>query len=83
LMAMVPADARGKLEPAELFHEILVHRWYLSERAGTAVSLPDSARDYIATVLTTKPEEAVATADAAQAALDEVLRDEGILDDEE
>ena len=83
LMAMVPADARGKLEPAELFHEILVHRWYLSERAGTEVSLPDSARDYIATVLTTKPEEAVATADAAQAALDEVLRDEGILDDEE
>jgi hypothetical protein len=83
LMAMVPADARGKLEPAELFHEILVHRWYLSERAGTEVSLPDSARDYIATVLTTKPEEAVATADAAQAALDEVLRDKGFLDDEE
>jgi hypothetical protein len=83
LMAMVPADARGKLEPAELFHEILVHRWYLSERAGTEVSLPDSARDYIATVLTTKPEEAVATADAAQAALDEVLRDKGVLDDEE
>ena len=78
LMAMVPVDARGKLEPAELFHEILVHRWYLSERAGTEVSLPDSARDYIATVLTTKPEEAVATADAVQAALDEAL-----LDDEE
>ena len=32
LMAMVPPEARGKLEPAELFHEILVHRWYLSER---------------------------------------------------
>jgi len=60
LMAMVPLDARGKLEPAEIFHELLVHRWYLSERAGREVSLPDTARDYIDTVLTTKPEEAVA-----------------------
>ena len=32
IMAMVPPDARGKLEPAEIFHEILVHRWYLSEQ---------------------------------------------------
>ena len=34
LMAMVPPEARGKLEPAEIFHELLVHRWYLSERTG-------------------------------------------------
>ena len=60
LMAMVPAEARGKLEPAELFHEILVHRWFLSERAGAEVSLLDTARDYIDTVLASKPEEAVA-----------------------
>ena len=33
-MAMVPPEARAKLEPAEIFHEMLVHRWYLSERAG-------------------------------------------------
>jgi len=59
LIALVPSEARGKLEPAELFHEILVHRWYLSERAGTEVSLFDTARDYIATVLTSKPEEAL------------------------
>lgn len=60
LMAMVPPEARGKLEPAEIFHELLVHRWYLSERAGAEVSLVDTARDYIATVLASKPEEAVA-----------------------
>ena len=30
IMRMVPPEARGKLEPAEIFHEILVHRWYLS-----------------------------------------------------
>ncbi len=60
LMAMVPEDARGKLEPAELFHEILVHRWYLSERAGKEVGIFETARDYIDNVLASKPEEAVA-----------------------
>ncbi|MBB6628606.1 DUF4032 domain-containing protein [Nocardioides sp. KIGAM211] len=63
LMAMVPPEARGKLEPAEIFHEILVHRWYLSERAGTMVDIFDTARDYIYNVLAQKPEEAVAAAD--------------------
>ena len=38
-----PASWRGKLEPAELFHEVLEHRWYLSERAGHDV--PDRGRD--------------------------------------
>jgi hypothetical protein len=64
IMAMVPAGARGKLEPAEIFHEILVHRWYLSERAGAEVGILESARDYIDTVLTGKPDELVAADDS-------------------
>jgi hypothetical protein len=60
IMAMVPPQARGKLEPAEIFHEILVHRWYLSERAGQEVGIFETARDYIDSVLTTKPDELVA-----------------------
>lgn len=63
IMAMVPAGARGKLEPAEIFHEILVHRWYLSERAGHEVNIFDTARDYIDNVLVTKPDEKVAAED--------------------
>ena len=47
LIEMVPPEARGKLEPAEIFHEILVHRWYLSERAGHEVDIFETARDYI------------------------------------
>ncbi len=61
IIAMIPPEARGKLEPAEVFHEILVHRWYLSERAGHEVDLLEAARDYIDTVLVTKPEEKLAT----------------------
>jgi hypothetical protein len=60
IMAMLPPEARGKLEPAEIYHEILVHRWYLSERAGHEVDIFETARDYIETVLSKKPDEAVA-----------------------
>ena len=60
IMEMVPRDARGKLEPAEIYHEILVHRWYLSERAGHEVGIFETARDYIDTVLTKKPDELIA-----------------------
>ena len=63
IMGLVPPEARGKLEPAEIFHEILVHRWYVSERAGHEVELFDAARDYIATVLAQKPDELVAADD--------------------
>ena len=61
ITSMVPHEARGKLEPAEVFHEILVHRWYLSEAAGHEVDLFDTARDYIERVLRTRPDEAFAT----------------------
>jgi hypothetical protein len=71
IMAMVPAEARGKLEPAEIFHEILVHRWYLSERAGQEVGIFETARDYIDRVLATKPDERVAADDAESALPDD------------
>ena len=48
---MVPAEARGKLEPAEVFHEILQHRWFLSEQRGAEVDTFEAAADYIANVL--------------------------------
>ncbi len=57
---MIPPDLRGRLEAAEFYHEVLVHRWYLSEQAGQEVDIFDTARDYIAQVLTAKPEEAIA-----------------------
>jgi len=59
IVAMIPDAARGKLEPAEVFHEILVHRWFLSERAGHSVRLLDAARDYIRAILPARPDEAL------------------------
>jgi hypothetical protein len=54
----VPKDLRGKLEPAEVFHEVLEHRWFLSERAGRDIGLLPAARSYVEDVLTHKPDEA-------------------------
>ena len=33
----IPPDLRGRLDEAEIFHEILEHRWFLSEAAGRDV----------------------------------------------
>ncbi len=60
LMAMVPVERRGKLAPAELFHQLLEHRWYLSEQAGAEIDLFDTAHDFIDTQLSDRPDEAVA-----------------------
>jgi tRNA A-37 threonylcarbamoyl transferase component Bud32 len=60
ITAMVPAQLRGKLEPAEVFHEILEHRWFLSEKAGRPVRTIEAARSYIDTVLSARPEEVIA-----------------------
>ena len=53
----VPVEQRSKLEPAEFFHEILEHRWYLSERAGHDMPIETAVRDYVDTVLPGKPDE--------------------------
>jgi len=59
IVRLVPPELRGKLEPAEIFHEILEHRWYLSEAAGEEVDIFDAAPAYVADVLTTKPDTEV------------------------
>ena len=59
VVAMIPRDLRGRLEPAEVYHEILEHRWYLSEQAGREADLFESARDYFASQLVRRPDEAI------------------------
>ncbi|HEX8497702.1 MAG TPA: DUF4032 domain-containing protein [Actinomycetales bacterium] len=54
----VPRQLGSKLEPAEVFHEVLEHRWYMSERRGRDVELPEVVADYVRTVLPNKPDEA-------------------------
>jgi methylglyoxal synthase len=50
-LAEIPDELGASIEPAEAFHEILEHRWYLSEAAGRDVGLATAARSYIESVL--------------------------------
>jgi Domain of unknown function (DUF4032)/Lipopolysaccharide kinase (Kdo/WaaP) family len=65
-LALVPEDLRAKLEPAELFHEILGHRWYLSEQAGRDVGLEAAATSYADQVLRPAPDERKAFSDVPE-----------------
>jgi len=66
----VPPELRGKLEAAEVFHEVLEHRWFLSEQAGRDIGLELAVQAYVDAVLRHKPDElAVLPADTASLAL--------------
>jgi len=56
-LGRVPSGLRGRLAPAELFHEILEHRWLMSERRGEEVGTDAATDDYVATVLSDRTEE--------------------------
>jgi hypothetical protein len=53
----IPIGLRAKLQPAELFHQILDHRWFLSEAAGRDVGLPEAVKSYVDVVLPNTPGE--------------------------
>ena len=57
IAGMAPTEPSGRLEPAEVFHQILEHRWLLSERAGREIDIFETARDYFDTILARLPEE--------------------------
>jgi hypothetical protein len=47
----VPDNLKGRVEPAQLFHEVLENRWYLGEKLGRDVGLDFATADYIEKVL--------------------------------
>ncbi|MBV7412798.1 DUF4032 domain-containing protein [Dermabacteraceae bacterium TAE3-ERU27] len=53
----IPRDMRAKLEPAEFYHELLEHKWYLSQAKGRDVPMSDTVTDYIDRVLRYRPDE--------------------------
>ena len=57
VIGAIPAELAGKLEPAEMFHEVLEHRWYKSEKAGRDISLLEAVRSYATEVLSKRRDE--------------------------
>jgi hypothetical protein len=57
VVAGIPDRLRDKLEPAEVYHQVLEHQWFMSERAGVDVGLEAALTDYLTTVLAHRPDE--------------------------
>ena len=56
-IASIPPELLGKRAAAEIFHEILEHRWFLSERAGRDVGLKKATQSYVDQILRKAPDE--------------------------
>ncbi|HEV7955928.1 MAG TPA: DUF4032 domain-containing protein, partial [Marisediminicola sp.] len=53
----IPRDLKGRLEPAEMFHQMLEHRWYLSQNENRDVPLAEGVSSYIDNVLRHRRDE--------------------------
>ena len=59
IIARVPAQMQGRVERAQMFHEILENRWYLSEKAGYDVGLEVATDNYCAQILPSRRDSGV------------------------
>ena len=53
----IPRELAGKLEPAEIFHQVLEHRWYMSEDQNRDVPLSEAVQAYVSDVLVHRRDE--------------------------
>ncbi|MFM8366355.1 MAG: DUF4032 domain-containing protein, partial [Candidatus Nanopelagicaceae bacterium] len=61
ILDMVPAELSGRVEKAQMFHEILENRWYMTEKAGYDVGLEAAARTYVEDILPFRMDSGVET----------------------
>jgi hypothetical protein len=58
IVRAIPRELRQRLEPAEVFHELLEHRWYMSQNERRDVPLAEALTRYIDDVLRHRRDEA-------------------------
>ncbi len=51
ILGLIPVELQGRVEKAQMFHEILENRWYMTEKAGFDVGLDAAAEAYINEIL--------------------------------
>jgi hypothetical protein len=56
-VAAIPSELWGKRDAAEVFHEALEHRWFLSQEAGEDIGLEPAVKAYVDDVLRHAPDE--------------------------
>lgn len=68
LMARIPPEQFAKLEGAEIYHQLLEHRWFLSEEGGVDITLDDALDHYLHDVLEHAPDEVIISRDSSDTA---------------
>lgn len=63
ITSSIPEELRGRLEPPELFHELLEHRYYLAEQTGHEVDNATALRSYLEHVLRFRRDERLVPTD--------------------
>lgn len=51
VIGAIPPALLGKLQAAEIYHQLLEHRWFLCEREGRDVGLEEALQSYIPDIL--------------------------------
>ncbi len=83
VVAAVPIELRGKLEGPEVFHEVLEHRWFLSEQQQREVTLDEATASYIETQLAYRRDEAALLGVPSTMTMPVVTLQEHAADDDE
>lgn len=73
---MIPREYRTQIQPAQFFHEVLDHRWFLAEKVGHDVPMAQAVQSYIKNVLPNYKLDSKAVAELNAEA------DSGVIDDE-
>jgi hypothetical protein len=53
----IPREYSGRLEPAEIFHQVLEHRWFLAENQQHGIPLQEAVNSYVENVLAHRRDE--------------------------
>ncbi|MEE1296694.1 MAG: DUF4032 domain-containing protein [Bifidobacterium sp.] len=48
---MIPPEYRTQIEPAQFFHEVLDHRWFMAEKAGHDVPMAEAVQSYVKDIM--------------------------------
>ena len=56
VMAAIPPEMFDRLQPAEIFHQLLEHRWYMTEQTGSDLPLMEVLDDYLQLLAEAPPE---------------------------
>lgn len=57
VITAIPKHLTGRLEPAELYHQVLEHRWFLSQNESREVDTTEAVNSYINNVLVNRRDE--------------------------